>query len=104
MLADFERAETEFEDMGGKPYQARVLRDWGNALKSLGQHNRGDEKLRQAIELFEAMGIKREANEARVELSQWGPSRTRRRPLRRRPVSLAVAPLHRRHRHVPFGR
>ena len=72
MLADFERADSQFEDMGGRPYQARVLRDWGNALKGLGRHEEGDEKLRQAIALFDVMGIKREANEARAELQGAG--------------------------------
>ena len=72
MLADFERADSQFEEMGGRPYRARVLRDWGNALKSIGRHDEGDEKLRQAIALFDAMGIKREANEARAELEASG--------------------------------
>jgi tetratricopeptide (TPR) repeat protein len=72
MLADFERADSQFEEMGGRPYRARVLRDWGNALKTIGRHDEGDEKLRQAIALFDAMGIKREANDARAELERVG--------------------------------
>ena len=54
--------------MGGRPFLARVLRDWGNALRRLGRYDDGDVKLREAIKLFDAMGIKREAGEARAEL------------------------------------
>ena len=72
MLADFERSATQFADMSGRPYEARVLRDWGNALKSVGRHDEGDAKLRQAIGMFDDMGIKREANEARAELESVG--------------------------------
>lgn len=72
MLADFEKAVHEFEAMDGKPDLARVLRDWGNALRRLGRHDEGDEKLRRAIALFDSMGIKREASEARADLE--GPA------------------------------
>jgi tetratricopeptide (TPR) repeat protein len=72
MLADFEHAVAEFEDMGGRPYKARALRDWGNALKKIGRNEQGDTKLREAIALFDEMGIKREANEARDELQGVG--------------------------------
>ena len=55
--------------MGGKPFLARVLRDWGNSLRALKRYDDGDEKLRQAITLFDEMGITREATETRQELA-----------------------------------
>jgi len=69
MLADYARATSEFKDMGGRPFVARVLRDWGNALRKLGRFDEGDAKLREAIELFDEMGITREADGAREELT-----------------------------------
>jgi len=68
MLGDFETASREFERMGARPFHARVLRDWGNALRKLGNYDDGDAKLRQAIRLFNEMGIEGEASEARAEL------------------------------------
>jgi tetratricopeptide (TPR) repeat protein len=69
MLADYATAAAEFEDMGARPFLARALRGWGNALRSLGRFDEGDEKLRRALELFDELGIPREADEVREALS-----------------------------------
>ena len=69
MLADYDAATTAFEHMGARPYVARTLRVWGNALRSLGKTDEGDEKLRRALALFDEMGITREASEVRAELA-----------------------------------
>ena len=55
--------------MGGRPYVARVLHGWGRALRTLGRTDEGDEKLRQALQLFDDMGIKRDGDEVRLELA-----------------------------------
>jgi tetratricopeptide (TPR) repeat protein len=68
VLSDFAEAAKEFDDMGARPFLARVLRDWGNVLRGLGRFDEGDAKLRQAISLFDEMGISREAAEARAEI------------------------------------
>ena len=68
MLADFETAAKSFEEMGARPFVARTMHGWGNALRSLGRTDEGDEKLRRALSLFEEMGITREAGEVREQL------------------------------------
>ncbi len=69
MLDDYASAAAAFERMEGRPYTARTLRGWGETLRSLGRADEGDEKLRQAVALFDEMGIVREANEVRAELA-----------------------------------
>lgn len=69
MLAGFANAATQFEEMGGRPYHARVLHDWGRALRSVGRNEEGEEKLRRALQLFEEMGISRDADEVKLELA-----------------------------------
>jgi tetratricopeptide (TPR) repeat protein len=69
MLADFAAAAGLFEQMDAKPFIARVLRGWGQALLALGQTEEGDQKLRRAVELFDQMGIEREAGEIRAMLA-----------------------------------
>lgn len=69
MLAGFSAAADGFEKMGARPMVARVLRDWGVALRDTGQRDDGDEKLRRALALFDEMGIKREGDEVRQLLS-----------------------------------
>lgn len=69
MLADYDAATAAFEHMGARPFVARVLRDWGKALHLLGRSEDGDEKLRRALTLFEAMGIEREARDLKAELA-----------------------------------
>lgn len=69
MLADYEAAATSFEAMGARPYVARVLRDWGNALRQIGQRDEGDSKLRAAMALFDELTIAREADELREVLA-----------------------------------
>jgi tetratricopeptide (TPR) repeat protein len=68
-LADFADAFSRFEGMEAKPFEARTLRDWGEALRRIGRRDEGDDKLRRAVALFDQMGIKREAAEVREELA-----------------------------------
>jgi tetratricopeptide (TPR) repeat protein len=72
MLADFDRAAQRFEDMGARPFHARVLRDWGQALQAVRRDDEGNDKLRRAISLFDELGIEREATEARASLGVAG--------------------------------
>jgi tetratricopeptide (TPR) repeat protein len=69
MLVDFTDAAGQYEAMGARPYQARVLRDWGNALRALGRAEEGDSRLRESLELLDALGIKHEADELREALA-----------------------------------
>jgi tetratricopeptide (TPR) repeat protein len=69
MLIDYAASDSIFADMGARPNRARVLRDWGNALRELDRADQGAEKLRAALELFEEVGLEREAGEVREELA-----------------------------------
>lgn len=69
MLSDYATAAAEFEQMGGRPFVARVLHGWGRALRTIGRTQEADEKLRQALKLFDEMGIKRDGDEVRLELA-----------------------------------
>ncbi len=69
MLDDFAAAAAAFEAMGARPHLARTLRSWGLALRGAGETSEGDEKLRRAVELFDEMGIIREADELRATLA-----------------------------------
>jgi tetratricopeptide (TPR) repeat protein len=54
---------------GLRPTLARVLRGWGTALLASGQHEEGRDRLERAGQLFLEMGIEREAEELRRQLS-----------------------------------
>jgi tetratricopeptide (TPR) repeat protein len=69
MLGDFEAAAAAFDDIGARPYLARVQRHWGRALRVLGRTDEGEEKLRQALQLFKELGIHRDADEVQLELA-----------------------------------
>jgi hypothetical protein len=69
VLSDYADASAAFGEMGARPYQARVLRGWGEALRGLGLAEEGDQRLRDALALFDEMGIEREANEVRAALA-----------------------------------
>lgn len=69
MLADFATAAAGFEEMGARPFLARVLRDWGQALRARGHVDDGNERLRRAVELFDEVGIARESAELTRELA-----------------------------------
>ncbi|MEX2546262.1 MAG: hypothetical protein WD830_00570 [Chloroflexota bacterium] len=69
ILGDFEAAAAGFEEMGARPYLARVLHGWGHALRKADKRDDGDQKLRRALALFEEMGITREAGEVKEELA-----------------------------------
>ncbi|MEP7379920.1 MAG: hypothetical protein ABI725_10215, partial [Chloroflexota bacterium] len=68
MLADFESATAQFTNMGARPFVARVERDWGRALLTLGHRDEGRTKLTQARDLMAELGISREADELTAEL------------------------------------
>jgi len=68
MLADYETAAANFEAMEARPFLARALRDWGDALARLGRGDEARDKRQRAFALFEQMGIQREADEMRVLL------------------------------------
>lgn len=70
LLADYATATKSFEDMGARPFTARVLRDWGHALVSDGESADGQAKLRESLALLDELGIKREADELRAELGR----------------------------------
>jgi len=69
MFGDYAAADSAFVEMGARPSRARLLRDWGNALKESGQADAGAEKLRGALGLFEEIRLEREAGEVREELA-----------------------------------
>jgi hypothetical protein len=69
MLSDLGSAAALFERMGARPNVARVLRDWGNALRATGEEAEARQKLEAARALFEEIGLEREANEVRAELA-----------------------------------
>jgi hypothetical protein len=56
------------EEQGARPNLARVLRGWGETLRSAGRSAEGDDRLRRSLRLFEDMGMEREAGEVRDEL------------------------------------
>ena len=74
MLADYSAAADAFERMGGRPYLARVLRDWGTALRQVDRREEAAEKYRRALSLFEQIGIEREADELRRMLREESPA------------------------------
>jgi tetratricopeptide (TPR) repeat protein len=69
MLADFAAASAIFQEMGARPFEARVLRDWGYALRSIGRLDEGNAKLRAALGILDELGIEREAEEVRAQLA-----------------------------------
>jgi tetratricopeptide (TPR) repeat protein len=69
MFGDFAAAESLFLQMGARPNLARVLRDWGNVLRGAGDRPGGEVKLRASLALFDEMGLEREAEEVRAELT-----------------------------------
>ena len=68
-LADFAASSAILEEFGARPSLARVLRGWGETLRSLGRADESDETLRRALALFEEMGIVAEAEAVRTTLA-----------------------------------
>lgn len=68
MLSDYATAASAFEAMGARPFQARVLRDWGGALRSIGERAESDQRWQSALVLFDELGLVREAAELRAAL------------------------------------
>jgi tetratricopeptide (TPR) repeat protein len=69
MLTDYAAAYAAFEEMGARPFWARVLRDWGHALLATGSTVEGRAKLREALAELDALGIAAEADAVRTELA-----------------------------------
>lgn len=61
MLADFASAASSFERMEAPPFQARVLRGWGDALLAMGRAEEAEARRSEARALFEEIGLDREA-------------------------------------------
>lgn len=69
MLADFAWAVESFGQMGARPFHARVLRDWGDALRAAGRTEEGDARLRESLAIFRELGIGPEADEVSQALA-----------------------------------
>ena len=67
--ADYGASAALYEKQGARPTLARVLRGWGETLRLAGRGADGDDKLRQALTLFEEMGLARESAEVRASLT-----------------------------------
>jgi tetratricopeptide (TPR) repeat protein len=65
-LADFAAAAAILEEQGMRPNFARVLRGWGETLRASGDPEQADAKLRQALELFDTMGLEKEVQATRL--------------------------------------
>lgn len=64
-----EAAFALMEQLGLRPYLARALRLWGEALQRTGHTEEGDAALRRSLTLLDEMGIKPEADAVRAELA-----------------------------------
>jgi len=71
-VANFREATMIMERMGVRPYLARALRDWGDALLARGRTAEAEPLLERAVRLFEEMGLEREAGITRTALSLGG--------------------------------
>jgi tetratricopeptide (TPR) repeat protein len=67
--ADYAASAAILVAEGLRPAHARVLAAWGQALRAGGRTEDAEPILRQALELFEELGIQREAAEVRTTLS-----------------------------------
>lgn len=68
-LADFSASAAILEDLGARPHLARVLRGWGEMLRTAGRATEGGEVLGRALALFDDMGITGEAAAIRATLA-----------------------------------
>ena len=68
-LPDFAASAQIIETEGMRPSLARLLREWGLALRSAGRPDEADASLRRALSLFEELGLSVEAGVVRLELS-----------------------------------
>ena len=68
-IADYADAAAIFEEQGARPNLARVLRAWGAASLRAGRAGEAQATLQRSLELFEEMGLEREAGEVRMELA-----------------------------------
>lgn len=65
---DFSMSAAIYDDEGARPTLARVLRGWGLTLRASDRRAEGDQRLHRALELFEELSIRREADEVRQML------------------------------------
>ncbi len=71
-VALLEPAAAIAEELGARPYLARILRSWGEALQGVDRRDEAEPLLRRALALFEEMGMEREAGVTRTSLSLGG--------------------------------
>jgi tetratricopeptide (TPR) repeat protein len=71
-LSDFAASAAVWEDEQARPILARVLRGWGETLRTAGRVQEADEKLRRARALFEELGLEPEAEAMRELLAGDG--------------------------------
>jgi tetratricopeptide (TPR) repeat protein len=69
MLADYSAAASAFEEMGARPFLARVSRDWAEALFAMGRRDEATEQLQRAATLLRELGIDAEADDAEARLA-----------------------------------
>jgi len=69
---DFQAATAILEAEGARPNLARVLRGWGEALRTDGRTDEAEATLRRSLALFEELGIPGEAGVVRTLLSLGG--------------------------------
>jgi tetratricopeptide (TPR) repeat protein len=65
-IADFEAAAAIYEAEEARPNLARVLREWGDALRQAGRVDEAREPWQRSLELMERLGLAREAEEVRA--------------------------------------
>ncbi len=68
-LPDFAAAAAILDAEGMRPNLARLLREWGLALRAAGDPGDGDATLRRALALFDELGLAPEAIAVRLELA-----------------------------------
>ena len=68
-LADFAASSTILEELGTRPQLARVLRGWGETLRSAGRTAESEATLHRSLSLFEQMGLAPEAEAVRATLN-----------------------------------
>jgi tetratricopeptide (TPR) repeat protein len=68
-IADYEAAAAIYEAEEARPNLARVLRGWARALRAAGRDAEADTQARRALEVMDALGLVREAEEVRATLA-----------------------------------
>ena len=71
---DFEGSARLMEQNAARPWLARLLRTWGEALRAAGRNDDAEPILRRSLDLFEELALDREAGIVRTALSV-GPTK-----------------------------